>query len=347
MYKKLTLCFLLLLSIFIQSSLAMQDHWRERANPVPVLSVPFYHAPEVCRQPDFVTTCNNRDQACKTRKEKCGDAVGASFNETLLSVENGISRMTVHNGKYDSIHGIDDYRSAEKAGMQFHYFGENKAHTSQLDRRTNQQSNEWDRNRLIRAYNVGNLSYEDYSRGIEALETGKAIRAVSHTTLVSDRQGSQHFQMVFKPIFSNIPERRQAELQTYCTTIHEPIKSYAHQYPHVQTPEQQNNLARLDLECQAVLPSPAPVSLKYDYFDPMGVCYVKRYNRENLHKLLNFLNVRGYTQYSIAQGTLWGIGTIDNLMRSVNYSPTANYQALWNHLESKFSEEFALWTTIP
>jgi hypothetical protein len=175
---------------------------------------------------------------------------------------------------------------------------------------------------------------------------GSTTRAVAHTNLVSDHQGSQHFQMEYKPIISNTPARRQAELHTYCSTIHEPIKTLSHHYAHLQTSEQRNNLAKLDLECQAALPRPASVSLRYDYSDSASVCYVRLYDRQNLHKLLNFLSARGYSHVSIAQGSPWGAGTIGNLVKSVNYSPSGNYQALWNHLESKFSEEFALWTTI-
>lgn len=349
MFKKLTVSFLLLISISIQASFGMEDHWQERARPVNVLSVPFFTPPDICLASDFVTTCPVQDQACKTRKEKCGDAAGALLNNDLLSVEHGFSNMTLHNGKYDKIHGIDDYRTAQKRENVLHHFTENKAHTSQLGRATNQASNHWHREKLKSAYKAGNLTRAQYKEAVKALEQGKATRAVAHTTLVKDEQGSQHFQTAFKPILSRNTERRKAELHTYCETIHPSVLQLSQQYYSFQTHEQRLNLIGLSRECeQASFPVPSPISHSYNHSDALhGVCYVRNYDRENLYKFLTFLKTRGYTNDSIARGSPLSTSTIGNLIRDRNHAPSSNYQDLWNYLETNFAEEFGFWTTIP
>jgi hypothetical protein len=347
MSKKITVYCVILISILFQTALAI-DHWHERAGPVTVLSVPVFNRPQVCYEQDFTTTCNVRDQVCKTRKEKCGDAIGALVNDELLSLENGFSNMQLHNGKYDKVHGIDEYRSAEKSGYLSHHFTENKAHTSQLDRRTNQGSNQWHKERLIRAYSAGNLSQLEYLNAMAALESGNVTRAVSHTTLNVSTNGSSYFQAAFKPIISNEPERREAELQTYCKTIHPSVMNLSYQYSYYQTPEQRSNLNRLNNECQQITPSPTSLAYNYRHSEPSGgVCYVRKYGRENLHKFLNFLSGKGYSYASIATGSTYSGSTVGNILRDRNYAPYQNYQKLWDYLTRKFSKEFELWSMIP
>ncbi|WP_156956737.1 hypothetical protein [Candidatus Odyssella acanthamoebae] len=343
MYQKIIIPILSLLSLFLPSAYTM-DHgayWNERAQPLSVLSVPYNNPPAVCQYEDFKTPCRQHDQACKTRKEKCGDAIGAQFNEGLFSAQYGFSKMTIHNGKYDSIHGIDDFRTAEKDGTVHHHFTENKAHMSKLDRKTNQGGNDWHGKRLDQAHRADNLPLPHYQRARQALDRGEATRVLAHTTWDIDQQ---HVSFTFQPLISQHPQRRPVELQSYCTFLHEPIRQFAQQHDPYQTPQQRINLARLDTECQQVLssgrsaPRLIPPSLPVPSF-------VKSYNRDNLYKFLNYLNKR-YTQEDIAGHVGLSKDTIGRIIRNKDYAPTANYLSLWNSLKSNLPTEFAQWLAV-
>jgi hypothetical protein len=345
MHKKLILPILSLLSLFLPSAYTM-DHgayWNERARPLDVLSVHYPNPPAVCQYEDFKAPCARRDQACKTRKEKCGDAIGARFNDELFSVQYGFSQMTIHNGKYDSIHGIDDFRTAKKDETVHHHFTENKAHMSKLDRKTNQGSNDWHGKRLEQAHQAGNLPSSQYRDARQALNRGEATRALAHTTLSSDQQ---HFRLTVQPILSQHAERRQTELQSYCSFVHGPLQQLAQQNDAYQTVEQRINLTRLDTECQQVLSlaRSAPRRISAPLTAPS---LLESYSRDNLYNFLIYLyKNKSYTHIQIARYGGLSKDTIGRLIRNKDYAPSTNYSSLWNSLKSKLPMDFAQWLAL-
>ncbi|MBW8309522.1 MAG: hypothetical protein K0M45_07820 [Candidatus Paracaedibacteraceae bacterium] len=346
MYKRIIIPLLSLLSLFLQSANTMdpRPYWTEPPKPLNILTVPYHNPPNVCQYQDFMTPCKVNDQACKTRKEKCGDATADHFNNEIFSAQYGFSHMTIHNGKYDSTHGIDDFRTAEKEGRVHHHFTESKAHTSKLDRKTNQGGNDWHGKRLDQAYQKGNLPLPHYQNARQALEKGEATRVLAHTTLSADQQ---HFSLTIQPILPNHHQRRQEELHSYCTFIHTPIQQFAQQYDTYQTPLQRKNLEKLNAECKEVLTSARPVQRLAPQTSSVPTL-VKSYSRTNLYDFLVYLNkTKRYSYEMISRYSRVSSGTIGNLIRNRDHSPLTSYLSVWDSLKSRLPGEFAQWLNLP
>jgi len=350
MKKQLFLSAIFILLISNNSAHAMLSSWEdEKAKPSAILKKPIHNPPQVCRLEDFKQPCHKSDQPCKTRKEKCTDEISAKFTEELLSMDDQMANLTIHNGKYGSTKGADDWRSGKKNGQKFHLVTENKADRSKLNRKNNQHSVTWNRNFSSRALREGNITQDEHDEFNQALTQGRVNRTLSHVSLAQDTNGEERLHLDYSLIVTQQdPKHYTSQMQTYCATIHPQISMFAEQHATSQPNKHRNTLQQLDQVCKTIPPVTQGQYIPTSYSTPRTspeVCFVKTYSRENLGSFLRHLKESyRYGLKEIAEvNSNYSSAVIGYLIRDASYGKSKSYVDLWNSLITNFSEEFTEW----
>src|SRR5260221_3163488 len=215
-----------------------EDRWLdERPRPVSILTYPIQEGrlPPICQSSDFERPCSQRDHACKTRKEQCGDAISADFTEEMLSLS--LQGLTIHDGKYSGNKGLDDWRSWVVQQQRYHLVTENKADKSRLNPKTNKGSGRWIQDIGQKLGTAGKLSEREKRDFQQDLDQGRVIRTLAHVDVSKRHPTSGQFRVDYKPMLASDPYHREKELYTYCTAVHPQMVAYSATYDRYQTAE--------------------------------------------------------------------------------------------------------------
>ncbi|AIL13654.1 hypothetical protein IM40_09430 (plasmid) [Candidatus Paracaedimonas acanthamoebae] len=373
--RELFLAFILF-SISVAPSYASHQRsrdfeWYEEKPVKPTILVhrTIYTPPAVCQVEVFKKSCGT-NQRCKEQKEACGDKFSEEFTDSLLAVQTRLGQVTIHDGKYSGNRGIDDLRSVQTAGISYVIPTENKADTARLNRKINQHSVQANRSIITKLSNSKKITSQQQDQFKEDIQAGRMIRGYSHVALKPVNHNTFMFNQSYGVVFSETPELREKEEQSYCRTLHAQLMAeaekpgvkatlalmslngtcpyYASQI--LQQPEntnyssiQRTNYLPLSNHRRSVVRVRPRAS---SYNDDEQVCYNVPYRQQRVSEFTKHLISRGHTKASIARRTLVTDAIITSIIDKPNYTPrNYNLTDIWESFQQKYQDEFNKWAS--